>query len=216
MPQLTESMYLFCSAGSIQKKIGLLENSVQQIVSNWWLGPFPFYFLWRNQSILYIYPNTLPQLKGQDGLKALLEGCSKREDDLKALVEGITKGQDDLRALLEGSTKSNSDELSVLNSHTSKLNEISTVLSILPKQVQADLSQLKGDIFRIFTKEMEVLLLWSTNSFIQLWYASLVFWNILMHISNYLTDLLVCEVPCYLHICEFSFIWTYESVLSFS
>ncbi|PNT78365.1 hypothetical protein BRADI_1g78151v3 [Brachypodium distachyon] len=112
-------------SGSIQKKIGLLENSVQQI------------------------------LKGQDGLKALLEGCSKREDDLKALVEGITKGQDDLRALLEGSTKSNSDELSVLNSHTSKLNEISTVLSILPKQVQADLSQLKGDIFRIFTKEME-------------------------------------------------------------
>jgi hypothetical protein len=68
------------------------------------------------------------------------------------------KGQDDLKALLEDCTKSNPDQMSVLNSHTSKLDEISSTLPVL-KEVQEDLRQLKGDIFRIFTKEMEVLLL---------------------------------------------------------
>ncbi|XP_047070202.1 protein PAIR1-like isoform X4 [Lolium rigidum] len=63
-------------------------------------------------------------------------------------------GQDDLKALLEGSTKSNPDQMSALNNHTSKLDEILSTLSIL-KQMQEDLRQLKGDIFRIFTKEME-------------------------------------------------------------
>ncbi|KAM0840779.1 hypothetical protein ACQ4PT_059425 [Festuca glaucescens] len=69
-------------------------------------------------------------------------------------LQQILKGQDDLKALLEGSTKSNPDQMSALNNHTSKLDEILSTLSIL-KQVQEDLRQLKGDIFRIFTKEME-------------------------------------------------------------
>ncbi|KAM0840780.1 hypothetical protein ACQ4PT_059425 [Festuca glaucescens] len=73
-------------------------------------------------------------------------------------LQQILKGQDDLKALLEGSTKSNPDQMSALNNHTSKLDEILSTLSIL-KQVQEDLRQLKGDIFRIFTKEMEVQLL---------------------------------------------------------
>ncbi|XP_047070200.1 protein PAIR1-like isoform X2 [Lolium rigidum] len=69
-------------------------------------------------------------------------------------LQQILKGQDDLKALLEGSTKSNPDQMSALNNHTSKLDEILSTLSIL-KQMQEDLRQLKGDIFRIFTKEME-------------------------------------------------------------
>jgi hypothetical protein len=60
--------------------------------------------------------------------------------------------------LFEGSTKSNPDQISALNNHTSKLDEILSTLSIL-KQMQEDLRQLKGGIFRIFTKEMEVQLL---------------------------------------------------------
>uniref|UniRef100_A0ACD5VNM3 Uncharacterized protein n=1 Tax=Avena sativa TaxID=4498 RepID=A0ACD5VNM3_AVESA len=72
-------------------------------------------------------------------------------------LQQILKGQDDLKAIIEGSTKSNPDQLSILNSHTSKLDEISSTLPVL-KQVQADLRQLKGDIFRILTKEMEGIL----------------------------------------------------------
>ena len=68
------------------------------------------------------------------------------------------KAQDDLKALVLGITKSNLDQMSVLNSHASKLDEISSTLSVF-KQVQEDLRQVKGDIFRILTKEMEVLLL---------------------------------------------------------
>uniref|UniRef100_A0ACD5VEW7 Uncharacterized protein n=1 Tax=Avena sativa TaxID=4498 RepID=A0ACD5VEW7_AVESA len=72
-------------------------------------------------------------------------------------LQQILKGQDDLKTIIEGSTKSNPDQLSVLNSHTSKLDEISSTLPVL-KQVQEDLRQLKGDIFRILTKEMEGIL----------------------------------------------------------
>ncbi|KAM0926324.1 hypothetical protein ACQ4PT_003440 [Festuca glaucescens] len=73
-------------------------------------------------------------------------------------LQQILKGQDELKALLEGSTKSNPDQMSALNYHTSKLDEMSSTLLVL-KQVQEDLTQLKGDIFRIFTKEMEQLMM---------------------------------------------------------
>ncbi|KAE8817796.1 protein PAIR1 [Hordeum vulgare] len=73
------------------------------------------------------------------------------EDSLKQIL----KGQDDLKAVLEESTKRNPDQLAILNSHTRKLDAISSLLSVFPKQVQTELGQLKGDIFRIFTKEME-------------------------------------------------------------
>ncbi|KAI4975946.1 hypothetical protein ZWY2020_049553 [Hordeum vulgare] len=91
-------MYSFCSAGSIQKKFVLLEDSLKQIL----------------------------------------------------------KGQDDLKALFEGSTESNPDQLSVLNSHTRKLDEMSSILSALPNHVQTEFGQLKGDTYRILTKEMEM------------------------------------------------------------
>lgn len=67
----------------------------------------------------------------------------------------IIKGQNDLKVLAENSTKSNPDQLNVLNSRTSKLNEMSLVVSVCPKQVQADLRELHGDIFRVLTKDME-------------------------------------------------------------
>ncbi|KAM3367708.1 hypothetical protein ACQJBY_016331 [Aegilops geniculata] len=70
------------------------------------------------------------------------------EDSLKQIL----KGQDDLKALLKGSTKSSPNQLSIL---TSKMDEMSSILSVLPKQVQTEFEQFKGDIFRIFTKEME-------------------------------------------------------------
>ncbi|CAM0871126.1 unnamed protein product [Alopecurus aequalis] len=69
-------------------------------------------------------------------------------------LQQILKGQDDLKALLLGIINSNPDQMSVLNSHASKLDEISSMLSVL-RQVPEDLKQLKGDIFGIFTKEME-------------------------------------------------------------
>jgi uncharacterized membrane protein SirB2 len=102
------------------------------------------------------------------------------------------KGQDDLKALLEDCTKSNPDQMSVLNSHTSKLDEISSTLPVL-KEVQEDLRQLKGDIFRIFTKEMEVLLLCSTSSVILL--CSFLFRNYSdgWHINKLVTILLICQ-----------------------
>ncbi|CAL5001036.1 unnamed protein product [Urochloa decumbens] len=70
-------------------------------------------------------------------------------------LQKILKGQDDLKALVEGSTKSIADQLSVLNSHSHKLDEISSTLSVWPRQIEIDLRQLQSDIFRIFTKEME-------------------------------------------------------------
>ncbi|KAF7056195.1 hypothetical protein CFC21_063625 [Triticum aestivum] len=75
------------------------------------------------------------------------------EDSLKQIL----KGQDDLRALLEGITESNPDQVSVLNSLSSKQDEMSLLLSVLPNHVQRELGQLKGDISRIFSKEMEVM-----------------------------------------------------------
>ncbi|XP_051228676.1 protein PAIR1-like isoform X2 [Lolium perenne] len=80
--------------------------------------------------------------------------CARRDLSPANYMLPRLKGQDDLKALLEGSTKSNPDQMSALNNHTSKLDEILSTLSIL-KQMQEDLRQLKGDIFRIFTKEME-------------------------------------------------------------
>ncbi|XP_044983266.1 protein PAIR1-like isoform X3 [Hordeum vulgare subsp. vulgare] len=73
------------------------------------------------------------------------------EDSLKQIL----KGQDDIKALFEGSTESNPDQLSVLNSHTRKLDEMTSILSALPNHLQAEFGQLKGDTYRIFTKEME-------------------------------------------------------------
>ncbi|XBH59021.1 hypothetical protein VPH35_080341 [Triticum aestivum] len=115
-------------SGSIQKKFVLLEDSLKQIVRIVaGLVPLSFFFLLRQQSL--INPNMLPQLKGQD----------------------------DLRALLEGITESNPDQVSVLNSLSSKQDEMSLLLSVLPNHVQRELGQLKGDISRIFSKEMEVM-----------------------------------------------------------
>ncbi|CAM0148940.1 unnamed protein product [Urochloa decumbens] len=70
-------------------------------------------------------------------------------------LQKILKGQDDLKELVESSTKSIAYQLSVLNSHSHKLDEISSTLSVWPKQIEIDLRQLQSDIFKIFTKEME-------------------------------------------------------------
>jgi hypothetical protein len=45
---------------------------------------------------------------------------------------------------------------------------ISSALSVWPKQMQADLKQQQSDIFRIFTKEMEVALSFYYDSFLLL------------------------------------------------
>ncbi|KAL5209746.1 hypothetical protein ABZP36_005369 [Zizania latifolia] len=74
---------------------------------------------------------------------------------LEGSLQQILKGQDDLKALLESNTKANLDHTSVLNSHTSKLNELSLDFSTWQTQIQADIRPLHGDVFRIFTKEME-------------------------------------------------------------
>jgi hypothetical protein len=68
------------------------------------------------------------------------------------------KEQGYLKELVESSIKINSGQLDVLNSHSSKLEVIYSVLSVWPKQMQADLKQQQSDKFRIFTKEMEVAL----------------------------------------------------------
>ncbi|CAD6201557.1 unnamed protein product [Miscanthus lutarioriparius] len=78
------------------------------------------------------------------------------------------KGQDDLKALVESNTKSISDQLTVLNSHSNKLDEISSTLSILPKQIETDLKQQQSDIFRIFRKDIERLLELSDLSTVRL------------------------------------------------
>lgn len=76
-------------------------------------------------------------------------------DLLEDSLQKIIKGQNDLKVLAENSTKSNPDQLNGLNSRTSKLNEMSLVVSVCPEQVQADFRQLHGDIFRVLTKDME-------------------------------------------------------------
>ncbi|CAD6209124.1 unnamed protein product [Miscanthus lutarioriparius] len=74
---------------------------------------------------------------------------------LDTLLQKNLKGQDDLKALVESNTKSISDQLTVLNSHSNKLDEISSTLSILPKQIETDLKQQQSDIIRIFRKDIE-------------------------------------------------------------
>ena len=126
----TESMSSPCSAGSIQQKVVVLDNSLQKIVriiNAFVVSPTAFCF-YRQQHLTYLF------------------------------IPLQLKGQDDLKALVESSIKSIADQLSVLNSHSSKLDEISSTLSVWPKQIEIDLRQLQSDIFRIFTKEMEVVL----------------------------------------------------------
>ncbi|ONL92655.1 Protein PAIR1 [Zea mays] len=65
------------------------------------------------------------------------------------------KGQGDLKVLVESNTKNIADQLAVLNSHSNKLVEISSALSVLPKQIERDLKQQQSDIFRIFRNNME-------------------------------------------------------------
>ncbi|KAM3393239.1 hypothetical protein ACQJBY_014099 [Aegilops geniculata] len=82
-------------------------------------------------------------------------GVQHKFDLLEDSLQKIIKGQNDLKVLAENSTKSDPDELNVLNSHISKLNEMSLVVSVCPKQVQADLRELHGDIFRVLTKDIK-------------------------------------------------------------
>ncbi|XP_037450581.1 protein PAIR1-like [Triticum dicoccoides] len=84
-------------------------------------------------------------------------GVQQKFDLLEDTLQKIIKGQNDLKVLAENSMKSNSDQLNVLNSRTSKLNEMSLVVSVCPKKVQADLRELHGDTFRVLTKDMEEL-----------------------------------------------------------
>ncbi|KAL6646667.1 hypothetical protein ACP70R_015744 [Stipagrostis hirtigluma subsp. patula] len=49
---------------------------------------------------------------------------------LDSSLQKILMGQDDLKELIENSTKSNADQLSDLKSHSSKLDDISSTLSI--------------------------------------------------------------------------------------
>lgn len=85
--------------------------------------------------------------------------CFDRQRSLTNLFLPLQlKGQDDIKALVESNTKSIADQLTVLNSHSKKLDEISSTLSILPKQIETDLKQQQSDIFRIFRKDMEVAL----------------------------------------------------------
>lgn len=105
------------------------------------------------QRKVVLLDNSLQKiLMVQDG-----EAGSIQQNDvlLDNSLQQILKGQDGLKELLEGGTKSNPDQLSVLNSHTSTLSEISSILSVWQEEIRADLRQLHGDIFRIFTKEMK-------------------------------------------------------------
>jgi hypothetical protein len=91
-----------------------------------------------------------------------------QQDSFHLLVVSQLKEQGDLKELVESSIKSNSGQLDVLKSHSSKLEVISSALSVWPKQMQADLKQQQSDIFRIFTKEMEVALSFYYDSFLLL------------------------------------------------
>ena len=72
----------------------------------------------------------------------------------------------------------------LLNSYSNKLDEISSTLSILPKQIETDLKQQQSDTFRIFRKDMEVdlefLMLWLTSNFEMNPLIPFVFWVLLM------------------------------------
>jgi hypothetical protein len=87
----------------------LLEVSLSQIARIAAGSVLSHSIFFPRQQIL-IHPNMLQQLKGQDGHETLLEG----------------------------STKGNPKNLSVLNAHTSKLDETSSILSVLPNQVQTE------------------------------------------------------------------------------
>ena len=127
---VTESMHLSCLAGSIQQKLVVLDTSLQKNVSI------------NDASVLHPPAFCFDRQRSFTNLFMLLQ----------------LKGQDDLKALVESNTKSISDQLTVLNSHSNKLDEISSTLSILPKQIETDLKQQQSDIIRIFRKDIEVAL----------------------------------------------------------
>jgi len=71
-----------------------------------------------------------------------------------------------------------------MKSHFNKLDEMSSTLSILPKQIETDLKQQQSDIFRIFRKDIEValgfLVLLFTSNFDMNSLIPFVFWVLLM------------------------------------
>ena len=152
----TESMHLSCLAGSIQQKLVVLDTLLQKNVSI------------NHASVLHPPAFCFDRQRSFTNLFMLLQ----------------LKGQDDLKALVESNTKSISDQLTVLDSHSNKLDEISSTLSILPKQIETDLKQQQSDIFRIFRKDIEValgfLVLLFTSNFDMNSLIPFVFWVLLM------------------------------------
>uniref|UniRef100_A0A0E0K7K6 Protein PAIR1 n=1 Tax=Oryza punctata TaxID=4537 RepID=A0A0E0K7K6_ORYPU len=118
-------------SGSIRQKIALLESSLQQI------------------------------LKGQDDLKALFESSTKHNPDQTSGLNSLASKLNEISSTLATlqtqmqARQLQGDQTTVRNSNASKSNEISSTLATLQTQMQADIRQLRGDIFRLFTKEME-------------------------------------------------------------
>ncbi|KAJ3681909.1 hypothetical protein LUZ60_014482 [Juncus effusus] len=71
-------------------------------------------------------------------------------------LEQVLKGQENIKAVIEESLKGVSDILAK-NSNPTKLNEISSVLSVLSDKIQVNFAKLHSEIIRLFSKETQII-----------------------------------------------------------
>ncbi|KAF6175099.1 hypothetical protein GIB67_022780 [Kingdonia uniflora] len=69
----------------------------------------------------------------------------------------MLKGEEDIKASIDGSLKSIPDQLRK-DPHHNKFQETMSGLLNLPDQIEVKLQKLRGDICRVFTKEMEAMM----------------------------------------------------------
>ncbi|KAJ3689825.1 hypothetical protein LUZ61_018989 [Rhynchospora tenuis] len=104
------------------------------------------------------------QLKGT--LKELLletDGIRQKTFNSDSSLQQILKAEENVKSFIAESIKNIPAELTK-NSNITKLNEISSQISAIPEQIQANFSKLHKEIIRLFSRETEVII-GNINSF---------------------------------------------------
>ncbi|KAJ1693749.1 hypothetical protein LUZ63_010447 [Rhynchospora breviuscula] len=98
------------------------------------------------------------QLRGT--LKELLhetDGIRQKMSTSDSSLQQILKAEENIKAFIAESIKNIPAELTK-NSNITKLNEISSQISAIPEQIQANFSKLHKEIIRLFSRETEVII----------------------------------------------------------
>ncbi|XP_059651397.1 putative recombination initiation defects 3 [Cornus florida] len=94
--------------------------------------------------------------RGTKDVSVVVEGIRQKLIVHDHSLQLLDKREEDIKTTLDGGFKSISDQL-IQDIYQERLQEISSMLSALPEQIDACLQKLKYDICRSFSQEMQVI-----------------------------------------------------------